>query len=196
MVSVPTSGVQLAKAAVVFNSIFSVVGIKSGPTTPSQMLGNGSFCLEKVQVNLKNSVEEVADNKEDAAEIEVEKSLPAFLLESLKITVQAKGGREQCRNYSMTISHVDHVSNDVKFYMDVKQIHQHLDFKFVRLVLQLSETMRVVKVFISSLNYFLLKGVQYQIYFTTMCISAIKDLYCYFKIPKSANDIIGYNSLY
>ena len=78
MVSVPTSGTQLANAAVVFNAIFSAVGMKSEPNTDSEISGRGTVSLDKFQINLKEE------------EMEAEETLPAFVLENLTVTVQGE----------------------------------------------------------------------------------------------------------
>ena len=46
--------------------------------------------------------------------------------------------------YAPSMEPIDVVSNDVKLFVDVRDIHHHLDFKFVRLVLQITETMKVL----------------------------------------------------
>ena len=63
----------------------------------------------------------------------------------LKLTsFLGSGGREHIVNYTPSMKPIDLVSNEMKFFVDVRDIHHHLDFKFVRLVLQITETMKVL----------------------------------------------------
>ena len=59
-------------------------------------------------------------------------------------TSQGKGGRKQILKFAPSMEPIDLVSNEFKFFVDVRDIHHHLDFKFVRLVLQVTETMKVL----------------------------------------------------
>ena len=124
MVSVPTSGVQLAEATEVFSALLGVVGL----INPKDVLLVWSHSKFTCQVN-KASINLVESDQTK----KVEDSMATFEVCNTNFCTSSdlqKNNESSQRNITFTIS-----MNDLK---------QHVNFPLVRLILQISETFNVV----------------------------------------------------
>lgn len=130
MISVPTSGMQLARATEVFASLLDVVGIKQEKYfNTHEIMKKGSFAMKSIKINLVTS-EEGKDEK---------KHPHAFELKRLQLVLQS--------NQELLLPYLDNCFSptNILCIVDVTEVHQHLNFALVRLMLQITETLNVVK---------------------------------------------------
>ena len=134
MVSVPTSGMQLAEAAEVFSTILTSVGLKKSNNdleflTQGSYRGTGSVSTLEVTV-VTSSPDH--DNK---------KVTPIFVLDNLQILLNASQ-----KPTVWLSSHLEkQIDTDIVFSLNVENIFQHVNFALVRLILQIIETSDVIK---------------------------------------------------
>ena len=155
VVSVPTSGMQLAEAAEVFAAILSTVGLKKVNTDGdevdflSDVTVRAVACIESVEVTLLTSTSHDDDSTTtDSPTKQSQKSStlpPVFQLDGLKILLN--GAQKPTLN-STNPNSCDsdkRVSTDVVFSVSIERVHQHVNFALVRLILQIMETLDVIK---------------------------------------------------
>lgn len=149
MVSVPTSGMQLENANEIFKCLFDAVGLK--PTDarmfPKQDTYSGNFGTQNLTVHIVSSEENADESSEEIARPTNPKTMwvvgsapTALLLENLHIT-----------GHGLMISGTDHTKlqqimpQDVKFDLSLGRVTQVVNIAIIRLFMQISETIDVVK---------------------------------------------------
>ena len=150
VVSVPTSGMQLAEAAEVFSAILSTVGLKKVNTNGdevdflTEVTLRAVACVNAVEVTLLTTSLSPGDDASEpqAASPKKQKSLPpVFMLDGLNILLNGT------QRPSLTGPNLNdkRVSTDVVLSVSVERVHQHVNFALVRLILQIMETLDVIK---------------------------------------------------
>jgi len=133
MVSVPTSGMQLAEAAEVFSALLTSIGLKK-VNYELDFLIEGSFravgSIDTFEVTLLTS-----------SDAESKKNRPMFVIDKLHILLNGA----QKPSIITVPHHQQRLATDVVFSVSVENIHQHVNFALVRLVLQIIETLDVIK---------------------------------------------------
>ena len=136
VVSVPTSGMQLAEATEVFVAILTSIGLKKVHYEADFLVENtfrSVASIEEFEVTLLTSSSSESDHKRDTP--------PVFVLNKLQILLNGT------QKPSITTSpvHQENLATDVVFSVSVANIHQHVNFALVRLILQVIETLDVIK---------------------------------------------------
>lgn len=139
MVSVPTSGMQLADTANVFNVILASVGMKDmneHVNFLTKYAVRGNVSLDQFHVILLAA--NTSSKTKTSNKSEEEKSEPTFVLNKLALLL----------NSTQTPSVVDtkkRLCNEAMFSVSIEDIHQKVDFALVRLILQMGETLQVLR---------------------------------------------------
>lgn len=141
MVSVPTSGMQLADATDVFGAILASIGLQDIDADVkflTQFLIQGTACIESIDVALQTSDEPENRTKSNQKGKPKDYNEPSFSLNRLSVFVNAKEQPSIHGDQKM-------VSTDVISSINVEGVHQKVDFALVRLILQARETLEVIK---------------------------------------------------
>ena len=138
MVSVPISGMQLAEAADIFSSILSVIGMgkRNNVIVAKEKRRKGNFDLDVMEISLITA-------EENEEKVLKEKSTPSFSLEKLKVFALSK--EKPLISNRFVANEAEVATNDINFSVSMNQIHLHFNFPLIRLILQISETLAVVK---------------------------------------------------
>ena len=152
MVSLPTSGMQLAEATEVFSAVLCSVGINLSKHHNISMdqRGHGTFQLLAVVVSLIPSEDSDKGEETEPSDSSLLPHLtlpPAFQLSRLVLSGLAHNHISyETKSLSLSRKFDAIVSPlDVTFSVDVGEIEQHFNFALIRLILQISETLDVVK---------------------------------------------------
>lgn len=144
---------QLAEAAEVFAAILSTVGLKKVNTDSDEVdfltdvTVRAVACIDSIEVTLLTSISS-STHEDSSTESPTKrpqspkssKASPVFQLDGLKLLLNS------AQRPSLTgPSNNKQVSTDVVFSVSVERVHQHVNFALVRLILQIMETLDVIK---------------------------------------------------
>ena len=136
MVSVPRSGMQLAEAAYVFDTVLASIGLQemdSDLKFLSRKVFSGSGKLGCFEINLLTKSEGDEEGSDDD-----KTTKPSLIANQI-----------MCRLVMSTNPCIDKgqrkLSKIISINVNMESLHQHVDFPLVRLMLQISETLDVIK---------------------------------------------------
>lgn len=140
MVSLPTSGMQLADAADVFSAILASIGLQEMDVDIkflTKTLIQATGCVESIDITLHTSGNHPTKTSQ-SNKSKKDHSEPSFTLDRLSVLLNGTEKPSIVNDQKM-------VSTDVLFSVNVEDVHQKVNFALVRLILQVHETLEVIK---------------------------------------------------
>ena len=134
MVSVPTSGMQLADAAEVFSPLLDILNIKF----PKNKLGNNLTFNKNIKVGDFTMNVIATETDESLKKSQTKVTIPALSLENFTSVIQMNMMNEQGLK-------PEKPTQEVILQSYLHETHFHINFALVRLILQTHETFKVVR---------------------------------------------------
>ena len=134
MVSVPTSGMQLADAAEVFSPLLDILNIKF----PKNKLGNNLTFNKNIKVGDFTMNVIATETDESLKKSQTKVTIPALSLENFTSIIQMNMMNEQGLK-------PEKPTQEVILQSYLHETHFHINFALVRLILQTHETFKVVR---------------------------------------------------